>query len=1582
MLEDAMAELPPSSFRVVSNEASDKLKVCFALSGFTEDFAEVESVLGKSLIKLGSQSFMTTKSDCLPNSVVAWELLFKILTTSSGKQQCTFSTNLQQNICKMLPEASKSYKRKLQVVLTKILGIIDDLKKAKSALSKSIERYGRLAHDTEAAVRSRDNYQDTDPKTDDDSFVNRSINKMFSKITPNEKYLVERCRELVKEMLTVEDQISSQIQLYNDARQNMLSEIIVSFKEVEVLEGNRLGTMRDALQKLILAFSVDIETRGERFASIKEQLGDGYAAVEYSKIISEIEIINNKSYPALTSGLDVSKISEKHGDYSDSEDSLVDRSQDVERVFGKIDKLIDVLNSLRALGSRGSTLLAEVAENEKQYCKGVKKMMSKHAFPAANSEGDWGSGFSPTEERSTDFGFIDIPSTREPACQVLSRLESPSSRAAWMCAVTTISGLVGLHYKTALTYTDGVCRRIHELNHNIDMIRKDLQDKRSFNTKMIETAQTNSNKTHAKLSKLQILLKERKSTLKKAKESNSTDAKHSGRNTTGRAGSGTYDIPPLSENATDATMSDLSDRESDQLDHVPSLGAHVTSTRAESDDGSYRTSLEASDGGLGHEPTNKKRPSGMMQGFENLSSTLRGKKLTEVVGLETPASRISRIEKQVSSLEREEQQLIGSVRATTGAEASIVDLALSELEQILSATEIKLSSCMEALYNELESVIYSGVSALEQAQILVEQLRASVDRIDFNMELQFFVSHLRQKIANAESDPLSVENASILSLLLDIPTEENFVPVRGEVLTTEIDSFLRSISPTLTTDIVDTPILETEYVKPSEDIISIEENPPVGAEEESELLMESEVEPNSENNTFSEAALIVEASSTEQVELEQSSNPEINTSTTFTIDSAFDIDSSKSAPPVLEESQPCPTALSRTGEPQVDDETLTSTSQKAAGQKRASSLAAAATASLAAATAAMSPSSLSAKLDQTSNAELSKFGLGPLDKVLDSYSCALYPKKGILTHGRMFITQKYVAFSGWPDTRVLLSLAQVKAITKTNTLVYIPNAISITMEDDSAYFFGSFIERDACHSLLNNLSTIEKRINELNGAINIEPTDASGENLLELGYQTRQTIFRSTADGSISAASPTGAVPQNGTAGAGMNSSAAINRLRRISQSLKTPDRKNRALSPGSDFSDKLSPVNEREEELQEEDGSTRSVLNRDTVVETNVVQTVRTDVTRSKTVVQNGKKLPMLPPKSPMSAFSNSPFAKELPEVSLDGLFATRGIELLQSENFEFPVISLWRSLWLHSSGYGDFLAAQGDLNIAFTEWIPFDGKVEEDISNLKYSYRRSFSYEHPRTTMLFIGPKTIKTKQEHYLFIQPNYCGEGGSGKGNQFSLDELAPQSGVVLTVTQMEGVPMCDVFKVTQYWHFETCKVDPLCSSFHVGFNMFFSKNSMFKSQIVNGTKDELKSLVNTWFRYVAEQLEQSYPESSVGGEEASEYLAPSLGILGVDSKLSRSASMRKGVTKDSGAEEGKGDSSNFWVKLSFQLGVFLLVFMVLIVGFFYLLWNQNRELSMQMKLLSAKLEENKLSLSNDMHTTHVLLDQMVKLLSKK
>lgn len=104
----------------------------------------------------------------------------------------------------------------------------------------------------------------------------------------------------------------------------------------------------------------------------------------------------------------------------------------------------------------------------------------------------------------------------------------------------------------------------------------------------------------------------------------------------------------------------------------------------------------------------------------------------------------------------------------------------------------------------------------------------------------------------------------------------------------------------------------------------------------------------------------------------------------------------------------------------------------------------------------------------------------------------------------MFITQHYIAFSGWPDTRVLLQLATLDRIEKTNTLMYIPNAILIATDSKEEFFFGSFIDRDQCHTLLYKLSKVEKHLLQVRSKDNL---DSCVDRQLEFGFQSRDYSY-------------------------------------------------------------------------------------------------------------------------------------------------------------------------------------------------------------------------------------------------------------------------------------------------------------------------------------------------------------------------------------------------------------------------------------------------------------------------------------------
>ena len=131
----------------------------------------------------------------------------------------------------------------------------------------------------------------------------------------------------------------------------------------------------------------------------------------------------------------------------------------------------------------------------------------------------------------------------------------------------------------------------------------------------------------------------------------------------------------------------------------------------------------------------------------------------------------------------------------------------------------------------------------------------------------------------------------------------------------------------------------------------------------------------------------------------------------------------------------------------------------------------------------------------------------------------------------------------------------------------------------------------------------------------------------------------------------------------------------------------------------------------------------------------------------------------------------------------------------------------------------------------------------------------------MLMFGPKNAPAMQKQYLYLQ----GKGKSSilkrLGNRDSnttgiaSDCLSLLSGCILTVTQFDGIPMADVFKVLQYWQFEPCKSAPTShTTVRSGFSVYYIKSSLFRSQISSGVQEELTEQVHKWVAFAKFQGE--------------------------------------------------------------------------------------------------------------------------------
>lgn len=155
-------------------------------------------------------------------------------------------------------------------------------------------------------------------------------------------------------------------------------------------------------------------------------------------------------------------------------------------------------------------------------------------------------------------------------------------------------------------------------------------------------------------------------------------------------------------------------------------------------------------------------------------------------------------------------------------------------------------------------------------------------------------------------------------------------------------------------------------------------------------------------------------------------------------------------------------------------------------------------------------------------------------------------------------------------------------------------------------------------------------------------------------------------------------------------------------------------------------------------------------------------------------------------------------------------------------------------------------------TEWTPLAaGKntAPEDTSKMSFHYSRICNYAHKRTTMLMFGPPIAPTRQVQYLYI-PNHT-------PGPDALGTIKPSKFVVMFVTQFEGIPFADTFKVAQYYTVETKSTSAdhanKTALYRVGVNLHFIKSTMFKTNIITGTKDEMIPAVKTYYGFVKNEM---------------------------------------------------------------------------------------------------------------------------------
>ena len=156
--------------------------------------------------------------------------------------------------------------------------------------------------------------------------------------------------------------------------------------------------------------------------------------------------------------------------------------------------------------------------------------------------------------------------------------------------------------------------------------------------------------------------------------------------------------------------------------------------------------------------------------------------------------------------------------------------------------------------------------------------------------------------------------------------------------------------------------------------------------------------------------------------------------------------------------------------------------------------------------------------------------------------------------------------------------------------------------------------------------------------------------------------------------------------------------------------------------------------------------------------------------------------------------------------------------------------------------------MEIGYGDWCPLStSKIPEDVAGLSYSFSREFHYSHPRTTMLMFGPKNAPAKQNHYLYLPTKNNKNDNNDESCSSFIDRQNVPKGVIMIVTQFDGIPMADCFKIIQYWSFED-SVNSQNTTVRIGVSVHFVKYTVLKTQVRDGVKEELSVIANNWCKF--------------------------------------------------------------------------------------------------------------------------------------
>ena len=877
------------------------------------------------------------------------------MISNKSKYHQQLSGQITNNLTKILREIFKVYPQNVQQKINYLTSLLDDLKRARNAHIKNIDKYTKLIRDTEGQIRARDNLvlsnaahsaaandnanqngkdDDTMSTTSTSSTVTtsstasaakeermlgRSFKSMLSKINnpsasagnlsaaqQNERRLEDRCKELFKEIDIAEKSLASNTESLNTYRKELVNTARHTLDELLEIEFGRLSALKDALLNFLSAYEeaylshllssvADLSTKFSCFLTESEEAqltGAICPPVTSSPIFEFIHPMVH----FMTSTPEI------------SENFQADKSE-VSALFLRIGRLTDTLTSFVDLVTRLSAHFSEAIDIDRTYWKTIQNNFEKHGFQRSPSMDNIFPAAGSNKFLVTN--SITNPSTTNNAGHLLSTLELPTMKKAAEAFVVGLGRINELLAKSLESTADEVSESLLALKDRLFVLKKDLIDKSFTSIKRLEASFSNLSKVRAELKKLKALLKERRQTVRQAKD----------------------EVEVVDSKDKDKEAS-LRDSENETLQKNASLtGMEPPTTEA-----AAPAAVEEEEF-----PLTPANPSGVT-GTGRKQSLLSSVKFKQAVGFESATDRISRIEHQITGLEDKEVELTQRQDQLSKALLEDIATAKTELQTLLQTN----STAFLAVVHEFKSVMdLSSKLQLQKFQGSRETVKGVRDFMQQRLRPQEDIDHLRR---------LFVQQEVPATDLFEIPLVEQFRPVASAFLAEGRQRIMQRLPPPVQ------PVLLAvmQQAQQQKDGAS-PPPPPIAAPSspEHDVATNKTALPPSPEKALSLQSGTALAIIPEEGPLDDAANsPQV-----FVAGSES----------VLEEQ-----ATSRT---RGDS---SSELEGAVALKRSDS----------------SVSRAGQQGGVSADWELKKFGLSIQDKVLESFSCALYPKKAILTHGR------------------------------------------------------------------------------------------------------------------------------------------------------------------------------------------------------------------------------------------------------------------------------------------------------------------------------------------------------------------------------------------------------------------------------------------------------------------------------------------------------------------------------------------------------------------------------------------------------